>query len=111
MTTLLHGADAAARAESTAREVFEQGGIGAELEVAVIPAAMLSDGLSAVQALVQEGLVPSGKEVKRLVAEGGLRFNNEVVADPQMPIDARLIGEGLKVSIGRKKHRLLKVEG
>lgn len=109
VTTLLHGADAAARAEETAREVFEQGGVGAELEVAVIPAALLGEGLSAVQALVQAGLVPSGKEAKRLVAEGGLRFNNEAVTDPQMPVDARLIGDGLKVSIGKKKHRLLRV--
>ncbi|SCY36884.1 tyrosine--tRNA ligase [Paracoccus tibetensis] len=109
VTTLLHGADAAARAEETAREVFEQGGVGAELEVAVIPAALLGEGLSAVQALVQAGLVPSGKEAKRLVAEGGLRFNNEAVTDPQMSVDAHLIGDGLKVSIGKKKHRLLRV--
>ena len=109
VTTLLHGAEAAASAEATARAVFEQGGAGGDLEVALIDAAALSGGLSVVQALVQSGLAPSGKEVKRLIAEGGLRLNNEPVADAQLMLDADAIGEGLKVSIGKKKHRMLRI--
>lgn len=108
VTTLLHGPEAAASAEATARAVFEQGGAGGDLEVALIDAAALSDGLSVVQALVQSGLAPSGKEVKRLIAEGGLRLNNEPVTDAQMMLDADAIGEGMKVSIGKKKHRMLR---
>ena len=109
VTTLLHGAEAAASAEATARAVFEQGGAGGDLEVALIDAAALSGGLSVVQALVQSGLAPSGKEVKRLIAEGGLRLNNEPVSDPQTPVDAALIGDGLKVSVGKKKHRMVRL--
>ena len=109
VTTLLHGAEAAASAEATARAVFEQGGAGGDLEVALIDAAALSGGLSVVQALVQSGLAPSGKEVKRLIAEGGLRLNNEPVTDAQLMLDADAIGEGLKVSIGKKKHRMLRI--
>ncbi|MDO5620653.1 MAG: tyrosine--tRNA ligase [Paracoccus sp. (in: a-proteobacteria)] len=107
VTTLLHGAEAAARAEATAREVFEQGGAGADLEVAVIAARDLP--LSVVQVLAQTGITTSGKEAKRLIAEGGLRLNNEAVADPQMMLDAGLIGDGLKISVGKKKHRMLKI--
>ncbi len=44
VTTLLHGADAAASAEATAREVFEQGGAGGDLEVVTVDAAALGDG-------------------------------------------------------------------
>lgn len=109
VTALLHGPEAAARAEATARAVFEQGGAGGDLEVALIDAAALSGGLSVVQALVRSGLVPSGKEVKRLIAEGGLRLNNEPVTDAQRMLDADAIGEGLKVSIGKKKHRILRI--
>ncbi len=109
VTTLLHGADAAASAEATAREVFEQGGAGGDLEVALLPAVALTEGLSVVQMLVQAGLTGSGKEAKRLIAEGGLRLNNEAVGDPQMPVTAQLIGDGLKVSIGKKKHRMLRL--
>ncbi|MEH6776183.1 MAG: tyrosine--tRNA ligase, partial [Cereibacter changlensis] len=45
VTTLLHGAEAAAAAEATARAVFEQGGVGDELEVVTLEAAKLDGGL------------------------------------------------------------------
>ncbi|MBK4215060.1 tyrosine--tRNA ligase [Paracoccus caeni] len=109
VTTLLHGAEAAASAEATAREVFEQGGAGGDLEVAILAAAALDGGLSVTQMLVQTGIVASGKEAKRLIAEGGLRLNNEAVTDPQLTVDAALIGDGLKVSVGKKKHRMVQI--
>ncbi|TWI29417.1 tyrosine--tRNA ligase [Paracoccus sulfuroxidans] len=109
VTTLLHGAEAAASAEATARKVFEEGGAGGDLETVVIPAATLAEGLSVVQLLVQTGIAPSGKEAKRLIAEGGLRLNNEAVSDPQVTVDAAMIGDGLKVSVGKKKHRMVQV--
>ena len=110
VTTLLHGAEAAASAEATAREVFEQGGAGGDLEIAVLPASALEGGLSVSQLLVQTGLTGSGKEAKRLISEGGLRLNNDAVSDPQMLVDAAFIGDGLKVSIGKKKHRMIKID-
>lgn len=106
VTTLLHGAEAAASAEATAREVFEQGGAGGDLETVTLPASALDSGLSVQQMLVQSGLVASGKEAKRLISEGGLRLDNETVTDPQAPLGD--IGEGIKVSIGKKKHRMLR---
>ncbi|MGR3359706.1 MAG: tyrosine--tRNA ligase [Paracoccus sp. (in: a-proteobacteria)] len=109
VTSLLHGADAAASAEATAREVFEQGGAGGDLDVAVLPADAFSGGLSVVQMLVQAGITSSGKEAKRLIAEGGLRLNNQPVTDPQMPIGSAMIGDGMKVSVGRKKHRMVRI--
>ena len=109
VTTLLHGAEAAASAEATAREVFEQGGGGGDLEVVTLPASALSDGMTVQQMLVQSGLVGSGKEAKRLIAEGGLRLNNDAVSDPQAEVTPDLIGEGLKVSVGKKKHRMLRL--
>lgn len=107
VTTLLHGAEAAASAEATAREVFEQGGAGGDLEVVTIGADALP--VSVVQMLAQTGIAASGKEAKRLIAEGGLRLNNEAVSDPQLAVDAELIGDGLKVSVGKKNHRMVRV--
>lgn len=107
VTTLLHGAEAAASAEATAREVFEQGGAGGDLEVVTVAADALP--LSVVQLLAQTGIAASGKEAKRLIAEGGLRLNNEAVGDPQLAVDTALIGDGLKVSVGKKKHRMVRV--
>jgi len=109
VTTLLHGADAARAAEETARAVFEQGGVGGELEIVTLPAATLGDGLSVVRFLVDAGLVPSGKEAKRLVAENGLRFNNDPVTDANAVVTTAMVGAELKVSIGKKKHRLVRL--
>ena len=111
VTTLLHGAEAAASAEATARQVFEQGGTGADLELVAMPASAFEGGLSVVQMLAQSGLTASGKEAKRLIAEGGLRLNNDAVADPQRVLTVDEIGEGMKVSLGKKKHRMLRIVG
>ncbi|MDN5569211.1 MAG: tyrosine--tRNA ligase, partial [Paracoccus sp. (in: a-proteobacteria)] len=110
VTTLLHGADAAVSAEATARQVFEQGGAGGDLEVALLPADTATDGLTVIQALVQAGLVASGKEAKRLIAEGGLRMDNEAVTDPQTTVDRAALEAGIKVSVGKKKHRMLRLD-
>ena len=111
VTTLLHGADAAASAKATAREVFEQGGTGADLELVAMPAAAFDGGLSVAQMLAQTGLTSSGKEAKRLIAEGGLRLNNDPVTDPQRLLTADEVGEGMKISLGKKKHRMLRIAG
>lgn len=107
VTTLLHGAEAAASAEATARRVFEEGGAGGDLEVATLPAH--SDGLTIAQALVQSGIVASGKEVKRLIAEGGLRADNAPVTDPQQLVERAALEAGIKISVGKKKHRMLRL--
>jgi len=109
VTTLCHGPEAAAAAEATARAVFEQGGVGEALEVVTLPAATLGAGLANTHFLVSAGLVKSGKEAKRLVGEKGLRFNNELVVDPNALVTLELVADGLKVSIGKKRHALVRV--
>ena len=110
VTTLLHGADAAAAAEATAREVFEHGGVGGDLEVILISRSTLGDGMANTHFLVETGLAASGKEAKRLIAEKGLRYNNEVVVDANSLVTADMIGPDLKVSIGKKKHVLVRLD-
>ena len=109
VTALCHGPEAAAAAEATARAVFEQGGVGEALEVVTLPAAILGAGLANTHFLVSAGLVKSGKEAKRLVGEKGLRFNNELVVDPNALVTLELVADGLKVSIGKKRHALVRV--
>ncbi|MCE6972539.1 tyrosine--tRNA ligase, partial [Cereibacter sphaeroides] len=109
VTALLHGSEAATAAEATARAVFEQGGVGGELEVVELASDKLGDGLSVTHFLVAAGLVASGKEAKRLVSEHGLRFNNELVTDANATVTSGTVGDELKVSIGKKKHKLVRL--
>ncbi len=109
VTTLLHGAEAAAAAEATAREVFEKGGVGDDLPTLTIPAAELGEGLSIVQALVKSGLAGSGKEAKRLIAENGARLNDEPLTNAGLMLDADALAQPIKLSAGKKRHALVQL--
>lgn len=109
VTKLCHGADAAATAEATARAVFAEGGTGSELSVMTIDRGAIGPGLSNTHLLVGAGIMPSGKEAKRLIAERGVRFNNDLIADPNGLVTLDLLGQDLKVSIGKKKHYVVRV--
>lgn len=109
VTTILHGAVAAVTAEATARDVFEHGGVGGDLEVISLSRATLGDGMANTHFLVETGLAASGKEAKRLIAEKGLRYNNEFVVEANTIVTANMIGPELKVSIGKKKHVLVRL--
>ncbi len=111
MTTLCHGPEAAEAAEATARAVFEQGGVGEDLAAVGVSAEALGAGMSVTHLLAATGIVRSGKEAKRLVGERGLRFNNELVLDPNASVTRETIGAELKVSVGKKKHYLVRLEG
>ncbi len=107
VTTLLHGADAAAAAEATAREVFERGGVGDDLPTVHVTAVELADGIGIVQLFVRAGLSASGKDAKRLIAEGGARVNDDIVADAALRLYAGDFAEPVKLTAGRKRHALV----
>ena len=109
VTTLLHGADAAAAAEATAREVFEKGGAGDDLPTAIVSSSEAAEGISIVQLFVRAGLARSGKEAKRLIAEGGAKINDAAVTDPGLVLDATDLACPVKLSAGRKRHALIRM--
>jgi tyrosyl-tRNA synthetase len=112
VTALCHGAEAAANAEATARAVFEQGGVGEDLPTLTLaPAEVPAEGIPLVQLLVRAGLAGSGKEARRLIAEGGARVNDAAVTDPGLRIDGATLAPPLKLSAGRKRHALVRLEG
>jgi tyrosyl-tRNA synthetase len=107
VTTLLHGAEAAAAAEATAREVFERGGIGDDLPTLALSPDEVSAGVTVAHLFVRAGLAKSGKDAKRLIAEGGARLNDEVLTDAGLVVGAGLLAEPLKLTAGRKRHALV----
>jgi tyrosyl-tRNA synthetase len=107
VTTLCHGADAAATAEATAREVFEKGGVGDDL-----PTLTLAEGdlpVSIVQLIVKSGLAKSGKEAKRLIAENGAKLDDAPLTDGGLMIDAGALSSPIKLSAGKKRHALVQL--
>lgn len=109
-TALLHGRDAANEAAETARRTFEEGALAESLPTVEIPRGELDAGLGVLNAFVKAGLVTSNGEARRQIKGGGLRVNDEPVADEKMVLSpAHLTPEGvIKLSFGKKKHILIK---
>ncbi|PWE30932.1 tyrosine--tRNA ligase [Pararhodobacter marinus] len=110
VTTLCHGADAAEAAEATAKAVFEQGGLGEDLPRVTLTAAEAAEGVSIVQLFVRAGLAKSGKDAKRLIAEGGARVNDEALGDTGLVITGADLSSPLKLTAGRKRHALVALD-
>jgi tyrosyl-tRNA synthetase len=111
VTTLLHGAEAAAAAEATARDVFEKGGTGEDLPTLSLSAAEIGEGISIVQIITRSGLAKSGKEAKRLISDNGARLNDAPLTDAGLMITAGDLAEPIKLSAGKKRHALVTLAG
>jgi tyrosyl-tRNA synthetase len=113
-TALMHGREAAAEAAETARKTFEQGAIAETLPTVEVPASVLDAGVGVLTAFGPEyaGLVPSMSEARRQVKAGGLRVNDEAVADERAVLRETDLREGvIKLSFGKKRHVLLRPKG
>jgi tyrosyl-tRNA synthetase len=107
VTALAHGKAAAAAAEATARQVFEAGGVGDDLPALHLCTAEVAGGIALSQLFVRAGLAKSGKDAKRLIAEGGARVDDVVAADAGRMIQAADLAAPLKLTAGRKRHALV----
>jgi len=107
VTALCHGVAAAEAAEATARDVFESGGVGDDLPTLVLSLSDVAEGLTAAQLFVRAGLAGSGKDAKRLIAEGGARVNDEVIIDSGLRYSGDDFSRPLKLTAGKKRHALV----
>ena len=110
-TALMHGRDAAEAAAETARKTFEEGALAESLPTVEIARADLDNGLGVLVAFAEKtGLVSSNGEARRQIKAGGLKVNDVTVTDEKMTLSSKdLTPEGvIKLSLGKKKHVLLK---
>jgi tyrosyl-tRNA synthetase len=109
-TALLHGREKAEAAAETARQTFEQGASAEGLPTVELPKADLAAGIGVLTAFVQAGLVKSNGEARRQIQGGGLRVNDQAVADEKALLTAADVAAdgSIKLSLGKKKHVLLK---
>jgi tyrosyl-tRNA synthetase len=113
-TALMHGREAAQEAAETARKTFEQGAIAETLPTVEVSPALLEAGLGVLTAFGPDyaGLVPSMSEARRQVKAGGLKVNDEPVADERAVLREGDLREGvIKLSFGKKRHVLLRPKG
>ena len=109
-TALLHGRAEADKAAEAARSTFEQGARSTNLPSVSIDAAELHAGLRVTSAFVRASLVASNGEAKRHIAAGALRVNDAPVSDENATLCASDVQDGaINLSLGKKKHALLRV--
>jgi len=109
-TALAHGAEAAREAAETARQTFEQGGIAGGLPTVEVSREDLESGLGIPGAFVLAGLAASNGEVRRGIKGGAVRVNGEQVRDEKAQLGVDDVRDGvIKLSMGKKKHALLRV--
>ncbi|MBX3509304.1 MAG: tyrosine--tRNA ligase [Parvibaculum sp.] len=110
-TAMVHGRAEAERAAEAARTAFEEGAISADLPT--VETGELAGGLGLLTALVQAGLCASTSDARRQIKGGAVRVNDTAVSDEKLTLTmSHLTGEGVvKLSLGKKKHVLLKPKG
>ncbi len=75
----------------------------------LLTGALLAWGLGVLSAFVKAGLVKSNGEARRQIAGGGLRINDALVSDEKARLTPADLNDGvIKLSLGRKRHALLK---
>ncbi len=112
VTAILHGRVAAEEAAETARKTFEEGSLAANLPSVDVSASDLDAGIGLLALIVRAGLAASNGEARRHVQGGAVRINDEAVSD-----ERKIIGSGevtadgvIKLSLGKKKHILIRPE-
>ena len=110
LTKLVHSEEEAMKAQDAARALFSQGGDKANMPTTTLTADDLTDGAVAVLDLMLKcGLVPSKKEARRLVEQGGVEADGVKITDITRTFTAdELSGEGIILKKGKKVyHRAL----
>ena len=104
LTKLVHGQEEAEKAQSAARAIFGGGG-----DTADMPCTCLcredaqGDSIGLLDLMVKCKLVPSKKEARRLVEQGGVEVNGEKVTDVSAAFPCTdFCGEGLVIKKGKK---------
>ena len=110
-TKMLHGKEAALKAEKTAKNIFEKGSIGDDLKTVLIKKQIIDQGVNIIDLVLQSELFISKSEIRRTIKNKGIKLNNNTVEDEKKIISfSDFEGKDyLKLSHGKKKHVIIKI--
>ncbi|MDB2353483.1 tyrosine--tRNA ligase [Candidatus Pelagibacter bacterium] len=109
-TKILHGKDESNKAEKTARDTFEKGGIGFHLPEIKIKLSDIKKGINFLDFIAKNKILSSKTEVRRAIENKGLKINDIVVIDEKKILQLKdFKNKVLKLSYGKKKHYLVKI--
>jgi tyrosyl-tRNA synthetase len=109
---LYHGPGAGDAAEAEFDRVFKAHDVPSDVAEIAVPASEFRDGsvrVARLLALAFPGAVPSNKEGRRKIEQGGVRVDGEVVGDPDLELTAAELG-GRMLQLGRRNWAKLVVD-
>ena len=110
-TSMLHGKSAAETAEQTARKTFVSGLVGEDLPTLKVGKKEFENGVNIIDLVVLSKLLVSKSEVRRTIKNRGIKINNEIIEDQNLQILLKDFKNQnfLKLSLGKKKHVIIKM--
>jgi tyrosyl-tRNA synthetase len=106
LTTIVHGADEARRAEEAAQAAFGGGADLSNLPTLEVAASELAGSLTVIDAIVRSGLCATKSEARRLIEQGGATLNGKKVTAIDATLSRDDFSSGAAVlQAGKKKHR------
>lgn len=104
LTKLVHGEEEAQKAQDAAKALFAHGGDKSNVPTTTLDTGDLTDGaIGVLELMLKCGLVPSKKEARRLVEQGGVELDGQKVTDVAAAVTAeQLSGEGIMLKKGKK---------
>jgi tyrosyl-tRNA synthetase len=109
-TKLSRGEQAAQTAAQTAQNAFVMGTTEG-LPTTILQKSDFENGYNILDLLVFLELAPTKSEARRLIKGGGIKLNDIAVNDDTLKITLDNFDDGtLKISVGKKKHHLIRIE-
>ena len=105
LTKLVHSEEEAGKAQETARGLFSGAADMANMPSTTLTADQLQDGrIGILDLMMTAKLVPSKREARQLIQQGGILLDGEKVTDPTMPITAEQLANGVVIKKGKKTY-------
>ena len=109
-TKILHGEKASKKAEQTAKETFEKGGLGSDLPEIQISLVDIKKGIHFLDFITQNKILISKSETRRAISNRAFKIDGIVVENEKKILNIKEFNKKIfKLSYGKKKHYLVKI--
>ena len=105
LTSMVHGAEEAEKAQSAARQLFSGVADHENMPTTQLDAALVKDGkVGLLAAMVGAKLCGSNREARQLVQQGGVLVDGEKVTDPTFGLTVEQLQNGVVIEKGKKTY-------
>ncbi|HJA25841.1 MAG TPA: tyrosine--tRNA ligase, partial [Candidatus Fournierella merdigallinarum] len=110
LTKLVHSEEEATKAQQTARGLFGGGADAANMPSTTLSADQLTDGkIGILDLMLAAKLVPSKREARQLIQQGGVLLDGEKVTDPTLSVSAEALAAGVVIKKGKKVYHKVRL--